>query len=115
MKIDDPGAKPVFIANARDLVRSKRVAVVKGQDGTQWTDIYHTTLRAPWSVFFLGLAGLFLLVNTIFALLYMADPGGLANVGAGDFRDAFIFSLQTFGVPTISSLSHNAAEPRTRA
>jgi len=113
MKIEDPGPKPIFIANARDLVRSKRAAVVKGQDGTRWTDIYHTTLRAPWWLFFIGLAGLFLVVNALFALLYMADPGGLANVGAGDFRDAFIFSLQTFGVPTISSLSHQAAEPRT--
>ena len=112
MKIEDPGPNPL-IANARHLVHAKRTAVIKGQDGSRWTDIYHTTLRAPWWLFFLGLAALFLLVNAIFALLYMADPGGLANVGAGDFRDAFIFSLQTFGVPTISSLSHHAAEPRT--
>lgn len=112
MKIEDPGPNP-FIANARQLVHARRTAVIKGQDGSRWTDFYHTTLRAPWSLFFLGLAGLFLAVNSIFALLYMADPGGLANVGPGDFRDAFIFSLQTFGVPTISSLSHHAAEPRT--
>jgi inward rectifier potassium channel len=113
MKIEDPGPKPAFIANARSLLHAPRTAVIKGQDGSRWTDIYHTTLRAPWSLFFPGLGALFLLVNTFFALLYMADPGGLVNVGPWDFRDAFIFSLQTFGVPTISSLSHNAAEPRT--
>ena len=78
MKIDDPGPKPIFIANARNLVHAKRVAVIKGQDSSQWTDIYHQTLRAPWSLFFLGLGFLFIGVNTIFALLYLADPRDLS-------------------------------------
>jgi inward rectifier potassium channel len=112
MKIEDPGAKPAFIANARDLVRAKRVAVVKGQDGTQWTDIYHATLRAPWWMFFAGLGALFVAINVLFALLYVADPGGLC-AGTASFRDAFVFSLQTFGVQTIASLDHMQLAPRT--
>lgn len=113
MKIEDPGPNPVHIANARSIIRSKRVAVVKGQDGSRWTDIYHITLRAPWWLFFLGLAGLFIAVNALFALLYVADPGGLENARDGNFWDAFVFSVQTFGVQTIGSLSHNPMAPRT--
>ena len=113
MNIDDPGPKPVFIANARHLVHAKRVPVIKGQDGSRWTDLYHQTLRAPWSLFFLGLAALFIGINALFALLYVADPGGLTNVAPGDYWDAFVFSVQTFGVQTIGSLSQKPLVPRT--
>ncbi|HEY5337953.1 MAG TPA: hypothetical protein VIJ85_07115 [Rhizomicrobium sp.] len=113
MKIEDPGPKSIHSADARSIVHRKQVAVVKGQDGGRWTDIYHLTLRAPWWLFFLGLAGLFVGINALFALLYFADPGGLTNVGAGDFWDAFVFSVQTFGVQTIGSLSQSPIEPRT--
>jgi inward rectifier potassium channel len=113
MKIEDPGPKPVFIAQARQMVHQKRVALVKGQDGTQWTDLYHLTLRAPWSLFFLGLAGLFVTVNAIFAMLYMADPHGLLNARPGNFWDAFVFSVQTFGVQTIASIGHSPMAPKS--
>jgi inward rectifier potassium channel len=72
-----------------------RRAVVKGQDGTQWRDIYHFVLRSPWWVYFAGTASIFALVNTVFALLYMADPRGIAN--AHGFWDYFLFSVQTIG------------------
>ncbi len=72
-----------------------RRVVVKGQDGSQWLDIYHFILTAPWSLFFVGVAAVFALVNTIFALLYMADPHGIQN--AAGFWDYFLFSVQTIG------------------
>ena len=37
----------------------RRLAIVKGQDAGRWTDFYHLVLIAPWSVFFLGLALVF--------------------------------------------------------
>jgi inward rectifier potassium channel len=113
MKIEDPGPKPAFTATARSLVNSRRTAVVKGQDGSQWTDLYHVTLRAPWSLFFLGLAGLFIAVNTVFALLYMADSHGLLNARPGNFWDAFVFSVQTFGVQTIAAIGHRPMSPQS--
>jgi len=70
-------------------------AVVKGQDGTQWRDIYHAVLTAPWWMFFAGTACVFALVNTLFALLYMADPQGVEH--ARRFWDYFLFSVQTIG------------------
>jgi len=72
-----------------------RRAVVKGQDGTQWMDVYHFIRSAPWWVFFVGVGAVFALVNTIFALLYMADPRGIEN--AHGFWDYFLFSVQTIG------------------
>ncbi len=74
----------------------KRLAVVKGQDNSRWTDIYHAVLTAPWWLFFLGLAGFFTTINIVFALFYLADPNGLAHTH-GNFWDAFLFSVQTIG------------------
>ncbi len=110
MKINDPGDKPVFRASAKDMIRQRGpVAVIKGQDGSRWTDIYHLTLRAPWSLFLLGLAGLFLLINAIFALLYLADPAGLSNTQPGDFWARFMFSVQTMG-----SVAYTDMIPKSR-
>ena len=70
-------------------------AVIKGQDGTRWLDLYHAILTVPWWAFFAGIAAVFALVNTFFALLYMGDPRGIAH--ARGFWDYFLFSVQTIG------------------
>ena len=74
-----------------------RRALVVGQDGSRWTDLYHGILTVPWWLFFLGLAAVFLLTNILFALLYYADPGGIAHARQGMFWDDFLFSAQTIG------------------
>jgi inward rectifier potassium channel len=43
------------------------------------------------------IASAYLLVNLVFATLYFAQPGSIANVRPGFFRDAFFFSVETFG------------------
>jgi inward rectifier potassium channel len=70
-------------------------------------------LIAPWSVFFLGLALIFVGINALFALLFMADPHGLANARPGSFWDAFVFSVQTIGVQTIGSIGHSPMVARS--
>jgi len=77
--------------------RGKRIAVVKGQDNGRFMDVYHNVLTVSWPVFVLQLAGLFLSINLIFALLYTADRGGIANARPGNFVDDFFFSVQTLG------------------
>jgi inward rectifier potassium channel len=84
---------------------SVRLAVIKGQDRTRWTDFYHGVLTVPWSTFFLGLAGFFFAVNALFALLYAADRHGLANAQPGSFWDGFLFSVQTLGSINYGSLA----------
>lgn len=107
MKIEDPGVDlkmssyaPANTPKPSQIPRSRargRIAVIRGQDGTRYTDLYHQSLMASWPVFILGLLGIFIAVNLIFAALYMTDPKGLANAAPGDFWARFIFSVQTIG------------------
>ena len=90
------------------LPARKRVAVVKGQDRSRWTDVYHAVLRAPWWLFFIGLAAFFGTINVVFALLYLSDPNALAHVRHGNFWDAFLFSVQTIG-----SINYTVFVPQT--
>ncbi len=102
---DKPALQPPNLVHARP---GKRVAIVKGQDGTRWTDIYHAVLTAPWWLFFAGLAGFFVAVNFVFALLYLADPHALANSRHGNFWDVFLFSFET-----IASINYTGFVPQT--
>src|SRR5215472_9325192 len=83
----------------------RRVAIVKGQDRTRWTDFYHSVLNIPWSVFLLALLAVFVGVNSLFAFLYLADPQGIANARPGNFWDGFLFSVQTMGSTNYSSMT----------
>jgi len=100
-----PPLTPPNLMHARP---GQRVAIVRGQDGTRWTDIYHAVLTAPWWLFFAGLLGFFVAVNFVFALLYLADPQPLANSRHGNFWDVFLFSFET-----ISSMNYSGFAPQT--
>ncbi len=60
-------------------------------------DLYHRALRLPWSGFLLLMTGVYLLANLAFAFLYWLQPGAVTNARPGFFRDAFFFSVETFG------------------
>jgi inward rectifier potassium channel len=96
------------IRSVAKLPRGKRVAVMKGQDKGRFLDFYHDFLTTSWPVFFLQLAAMFVAVNLVFALLYVADRGGIANARPGSFADAFFFSVQTLG-----TLGYGVMAPRT--
>jgi inward rectifier potassium channel len=83
-----------------------RRALIKGQDGTRWRDIYHTVIRAPWWAFFAGTAGVYALINCVFALVYMLRPGDIGHTGG--FWDYYLFSVQTIG-----SANYTSFGPRT--
>jgi len=97
---------PAFRPGA--LPTRKRVAIIKGQDTSRFTDFYHAVLSVPWSVFFLGLAAAFVAVNAVFALAYLADPGGIEHARRGNFWDAFVFSAQTIG-----SINYSVMVPKS--
>jgi len=90
------------------LPRRGRVAVVRGQDASRYTDFYHAILMAPWWLLFLELVGVFILINAIFAALYLIQPQSLKGMHAGDFWNAFLFSVQTIG-----SISYTELVPQT--
>ena len=72
-------------------------------------DIYHFLLRRSWAAFFLVVASGFLCANAMFALLYVAQPGGIQNARPGSFEDAFFFSVQT-----LATIGYGGMAPVTR-
>jgi inward rectifier potassium channel len=97
---------PAFRPGA--LPQRGRIAIVKGQDVSRYTDFYHAVLRAPWWAFFLGLAGVFAGTNVLFAMAYVVDRGGIEHARPGSFWDAFIFSAQTIG-----SINYSVMVPKS--
>lgn len=73
-----------------------------------WRDAYHILLTLPTAAFLAVIGVAFLVLNTIFATLYLLDPGGVANARPGNFADAFFFSVQTVG-----TLGYGVMSPRT--
>jgi inward rectifier potassium channel len=60
-----------------------------------WSDVYHGLLRMSWGWLFLTIFVLFFVLNSIFALAYLAGGNTIENARAGNFWDAFFFSVQT--------------------
>ena len=58
-------------------------------------DLYHFALRIPWWRFLLSGIALYVVVNALFALLYLIPGDHIANARPGSFVDAFFFSIQT--------------------
>jgi inward rectifier potassium channel len=70
---------------------------VIGRFSTPWRDLYHQALQLSWPRFLaLGIL-LFLILNSVFALLYAAQPGGITDLTPGSLTQAFFFSVQTLG------------------
>ena len=58
-------------------------------------DLYYRILTVGWAAFF-GVGTLaYLAANAVFAVLYLLQPGSIANARPGAFADAFFFSIQT--------------------
>src|SRR5262245_8799429 len=81
---------------------------VIGSRHGSFRDAYHALLKMPWW----GAIGLivlaFLVINALFALVYM-EIGGIGNAERDSFLDAFFFSVQTIG-----TIGYGAMFPATR-
>jgi inward rectifier potassium channel len=77
-------------------MRAGSIEVIKrGASRYDLHDPYHIALSMSWKGFALAFVGLELAINIVFALLYFARPGCIANARPGAFSDAFFFSLET--------------------
>jgi len=82
-------------APGRFVSKEGRSNLVKlGLTRAFFTDLYHSWLVASWRRVFGLVIALYLLLNGVFALLYLA-VGGVENAQPGSFSDAFFFSVQT--------------------
>lgn len=69
--------------------------VKRGAVRYDFSDPYHIAIDLSWKEFALAFLGLELGINIVFALLYLASPGCIANARPGSFSDAFFFSIET--------------------
>lgn len=94
--------------DARPEYRNGRLNyTIKGIDRFFHTDAYYYLMAAPWSRLFLWALLAFLLLNTLFALLYLATGNTISDARPGSFSDAFFFSVQTF-----STIGYGAMSPK---
>jgi inward rectifier potassium channel len=108
------------MANTRFLTRRHRGKVIPGaapqqpgatifglDDGHLGGDLYHFLLTESWPTLLVGIALMFVVVNALFALVYMLDKG-VENARPGSFADAFFFSVQT-----MATIGYGKMEPDT--
>lgn len=82
---------------------ARRVFVRSGQfefvrlNTARWEgrDLYHSLLNLSWPLFTASLLGVYALLNVLFAGLYAAGSGCIAEVPPGSFGSAFFFSVET--------------------
>ena len=86
------GIKPV-----RDIVpRGPSEGVVRLGQPMRWhRDFYHRMLVLRWWTFTLMAFAFYLLLNLLFAGLYLLQAGTIEHARPGSFADAFFFSIQT--------------------
>jgi inward rectifier potassium channel len=60
-----------------------------------WRDTYHLILTLSWPGFAGLIFGIYLLINLVFAALYLLSPHAIAAMRPGSFFDAFFFSVET--------------------
>src|SRR6202022_360633 len=77
-------------------VRSGQFEFVKlNAEKFDWRDTYHLILTLSWPGFAGFVFGIYLLINFVFAALYMLNPHAVAEMSPGSFFDAFFFSVET--------------------
>lgn len=75
---------------------------------TPLTDLYYNLLRGSWALLLAMFTAIYLLVNLVFALLYLAGGDCIAGGEPGSFHDAFFFSVQS-----ISTIGYGGMAPKT--
>jgi inward rectifier potassium channel len=73
-----------------------------------WRDPYHLLLTIPWAGFVAIVSLAYVLINSIFALLYLAGGDCLEGARPGSFEDAFFFSVHT-----LASIGYGVIAPKT--
>lgn len=96
-----PGRSEIFRAEGYEIR-------VVGVPAAGLRDLYHWLLRVPWWAALAVIVGGYLLLNALFAAIYLA-VGGIANAASGSYLDAFFFSVQTMG-----TIGYGSMYPATR-
>jgi inward rectifier potassium channel len=77
-------------------VRSGQVEFLKVNAGrVEWRDAYQWLLGLTWPQFAAFVATVYVVLNLIFAALFMIGGNSIAGLRPGSFLDSFFFSVQT--------------------
>jgi inward rectifier potassium channel len=60
-----------------------------------WRDLFHFCMKISWPSLIALMASVFVVLNLLFALLYHAVPGSVANLNPPNLLGAFFFSVET--------------------
>jgi len=72
------------------------------------TDVYHEIMAARWRGLLGAILAAYLVLNTLFACLYLLGGDCVENAQPGSFRDMFFFSVQT-----MATIGYGKMVPRT--
>ncbi len=104
-----PKSKPKY--RSRSEIR---LALEDGRTKTpfrlEFIDIYYWLMEIRWPAFVGTIVLSFLLINLLFAIIYVAMPGAVANAQPGSVYDAFFFS-----VDTLATVGYGNMYPGSRA
>ncbi len=78
---------------------------ISGVSSFTVSDIYYYLLEASWLTLLLWAFGGYLVINTLFALLYLLGGNAMAGARPGNFFDAFNFSVQTYSTIGYGNMS----------
>jgi inward rectifier potassium channel len=84
--------------------------VVIGAARRPLRDLYHLFLTVRWPTALGAIASAFLLINAVFAAIYLVTGGIEGGMHPGSFGDAFFFSAQTLG-----TIGYGTLHPTTTA
>jgi inward rectifier potassium channel len=87
---------------------SGRQVTLLGVKKYDFSDLYHLILTLSWPQFFAVVLLFYLVVNSVFALAFLAGPDSIANARPGSFADAFFFSIET-----LATVGYGYMNPRT--
>jgi len=91
----------------RIVARGDGLTVIStGRKKRGLSDMYVRLLGASWRRMILLLVAVYISINVVFALTYLAIGDGITNAQKGSFADAFFFSVQT-----IATIGYGALTP----
>ena len=102
-----PDYREAMTSKPKPRPRFTRTRVI-GRPFAPMSHLYAMLLDARWRWVALAAATLYVAVNVLFALLYLAGGDCIAGAEPGSFADAFYFSVQT-----ISTIGYGAMAPKT--
>src|SRR5580700_1423469 len=82
----------------------------RGAPGGFWTDLYHRSMTVRWPAFFGSAALIFIVLNTVFGLLFWLGKDPIANISP---ELPLPLSLFYFSIETLATVGYGDMHPQT--